>query len=239
MGKDKREGNSGPKVDPSAWMATLSDLVFLLITFFVLLITMSSLDAKQLKDTFGFFDDATGVLKFSAESLGSNRVIDVLSPLATFVASKDIEKTKPLVGDRRMAAENFIRGLVTGMSSGIPPKTLMGSLKPLAGAVEGEVKIQKTSEGIQVVLSSKLLFPDGKTELDDKGRSLLGDIASIVKLWGGEVDVIATWSWHEGPKVLAQVAETMERNAVKGESLNPVLYPGMERAIRFVLRKRS
>ncbi|MEO1272054.1 MAG: flagellar motor protein MotB, partial [Myxococcota bacterium] len=50
MGKREKSESSGPKVDPNAWMATFSDLVTLLITFFVLLLSMSSLDSKPLKD---------------------------------------------------------------------------------------------------------------------------------------------------------------------------------------------
>ena len=44
--KDKE---SGPefKVDPSAWMATFADLVMLLLTFFVLLLTMKSMDSGK------------------------------------------------------------------------------------------------------------------------------------------------------------------------------------------------
>ncbi|MBH25876.1 MAG: hypothetical protein CMH57_15825 [Myxococcales bacterium] len=68
MGKREKKEASGPKVDPNAWMATFSDLVTLLITFFVLLLSMSSLDSKPLKDTFGFFDQRIGVLHMSSSS---------------------------------------------------------------------------------------------------------------------------------------------------------------------------
>ena len=44
-------------------MATFADLVTLLITFFVLLLSMSSLDAKAMEDTFGFFDAKLGALE--------------------------------------------------------------------------------------------------------------------------------------------------------------------------------
>ncbi|MBU1221415.1 hypothetical protein KKF34_13930 [Myxococcota bacterium] len=51
------------KQDPNAWMLTFSDLLNLLITFFVLLIAMSSMDNKKLKDFAGFFAGAVGVLE--------------------------------------------------------------------------------------------------------------------------------------------------------------------------------
>jgi len=53
------------EIDPNAWMVTFADLVMLLLTFFVLLLTMSSMDRKKLDNLFTHFKDATGVLEFS------------------------------------------------------------------------------------------------------------------------------------------------------------------------------
>ena len=53
--------------DRMGWMVTCSDLVTLLLTFFVMIIAMSSMDSKVLKDSFGFFSAVTGPLEFSRE----------------------------------------------------------------------------------------------------------------------------------------------------------------------------
>lgn len=51
------------------WMVTLTDMTYVLMTFFVLLLTMSSMDKKVFKDNFGFFNQGVGVLEFpSAKS---------------------------------------------------------------------------------------------------------------------------------------------------------------------------
>ena len=50
---DKKKGGGdeeGPGIDPQGWMITFSDLLTLMLTFFVLLFSMSSLDAKSLKE---------------------------------------------------------------------------------------------------------------------------------------------------------------------------------------------
>ena len=41
------------KADPNAWMLTFSDLITLLLTFFVLLLTMSSLDDQDFRPQAG------------------------------------------------------------------------------------------------------------------------------------------------------------------------------------------
>ena len=61
-GKNRNEGSSG---NSNQWMVTFSDLVMLLLTFFVLLLTMSTLDQKALKDMISYLNDSLGVLEFS------------------------------------------------------------------------------------------------------------------------------------------------------------------------------
>ncbi|MGB5991691.1 MAG: flagellar motor protein MotB, partial [Desulfobacterales bacterium] len=53
------------KIDSNSWMITFADLVMLLLTFFVLLLTMSSMDTKKLKDLMTHFKESTGVLEFA------------------------------------------------------------------------------------------------------------------------------------------------------------------------------
>lgn len=50
-------------LDSSSWMVTFSDLLTLMLTFFVLLLTMSSMDNKRLREAFGFFAGTAGGLE--------------------------------------------------------------------------------------------------------------------------------------------------------------------------------
>ncbi|MBN2233009.1 MAG: OmpA family protein [Deltaproteobacteria bacterium] len=51
------------------WMVTLSDLLILLLTFFVLLISMSSMDMRAFRRIFGAFPAALGILEMGGGSL--------------------------------------------------------------------------------------------------------------------------------------------------------------------------
>jgi len=57
-------------IDPNAWMVTFADLVMLLLTFFVLLLTMSSMDTKKLRNLMTHFTESTGVLEFAGSGGG-------------------------------------------------------------------------------------------------------------------------------------------------------------------------
>jgi chemotaxis protein MotB len=63
MKKNKSTGEQ--KIDVNAWMVTFSDLIMLMLTFFVLLLSMSSMDTKRLKNIFTHFTKATGVLEMT------------------------------------------------------------------------------------------------------------------------------------------------------------------------------
>ncbi len=48
--------------DPEAWMTTFADLVSLMLTFFILLLSMSSLDQTGIKDISSFFQNAVSIM---------------------------------------------------------------------------------------------------------------------------------------------------------------------------------
>jgi chemotaxis protein MotB len=75
MAKRKKNLSTGQESDPNAWLVTFGDLVMLLLTFFVLLLTMSSMDTKKLKETFSHFTGAPGVLELA----GSRKIADLHS----------------------------------------------------------------------------------------------------------------------------------------------------------------
>jgi len=63
--KKRNDKDSGSDVDLTAWMVTFGDLLMLLLTFFVMLLTMSSMDSQALKTIFTVFGGAIGPMEFS------------------------------------------------------------------------------------------------------------------------------------------------------------------------------
>ena len=63
----------GQELNPNAWMVTFSDLIMLMLTFFVMLLAMSSMDRRKLKEIVVHIQDAAGLLEFS----GSRGVTDL------------------------------------------------------------------------------------------------------------------------------------------------------------------
>ncbi|MDX8381985.1 MAG: flagellar motor protein MotB [Ghiorsea sp.] len=62
--------------DPEAWMTTFADLISLMLTFFILLVSMSTLDKTGLQDISTYFDQAVSVL-----NSGDGTEISIIRPL--------------------------------------------------------------------------------------------------------------------------------------------------------------
>lgn len=69
-------------MDRNAWMVTFSDLMTLLMTFFVLLLSMSSLDDQKLKGMFGSLLGVMGVLEYGTKTEVGREPIIIKSELA-------------------------------------------------------------------------------------------------------------------------------------------------------------
>lgn len=58
------DDNSGQN-DPNAWMVTFGDLIMLLLTFFVMLLTMKTMDKQDTQQMFEYFIEAEGAMEIS------------------------------------------------------------------------------------------------------------------------------------------------------------------------------
>lgn len=235
----KKEEDSGGGLDPNAWMSTMSDLVFLLITFFVLLISMSSMDTKFLKEAFGLLSGGTSVLPFegNAPAPSQARFNLTLSPLAnSFPSTKNPSYTKPRIL-KPEEARTLAKAMASGLTGNIPAKQLQGTLKSLAAKADGSMNVERDKNGLSIVLPGRILFAEGDTKLDPVGRAVVDDVAVVLKLWGGNIDVVANWSWHDGPKVLTAVVDELERVRIPSSKIRPALFGSEARTVRFVLRE--
>ena len=66
--RERKESQENSGESSGSWMVTFSDLSTLLLTFFVLLLSMSSMDDRALKSAFVNFDRTSGILFFKEDS---------------------------------------------------------------------------------------------------------------------------------------------------------------------------
>jgi len=141
------------KENSERWLLTYSDLITLLLVFFILLYAMSSTDARK-------FNDLTGALR-QAFNNGSFQLIQVGgSPGKTQKIAGIIPSKGTLVKQLREEMLKLSKEL--GLSANV-------------------IQVGQSREGIVLTLAGNLLFYPGGADLKPDSYVLLGRIAGLVR----------------------------------------------------------
>ncbi len=149
------------------WMVTFADMVTILLVFFILLLTMATLDREVIRDVITVFQDDIAFL--SPRSAG--RLPD------KFVIFEELlEKPWEII-----KKENRIKDLLFP-DEVLPPEISRSTL-------EENLKVLSRPEGIALMLTDELLFPFARTSLNEPARQVLSQIIPLIKSWPTSVNI--------------------------------------------------
>lgn len=154
MVKRREDIAEGHAVDSSAWMVTFSDLIMLLLTFFVLLLSMSSMDRRKLKEIILHVKEAAGLLEFS----GSRGITD----LATFIKRHRKEKETYFMIDRDLLRYLFMPSMESDRK------------------MEEIIDIIDDERGIVISFQEGIMFDPGEATLKKEAFPVLDSIARAI-----------------------------------------------------------
>lgn len=148
------------------WLVTFSDLVTLLLTFFVLLLTMSSMDKSILtKVTLHTAD--LGLL----EKRGSGRV-SVKERLVVELIEKPWE-----VLDKKQRIKDLL----------FPDDTLPEEMDK--SELDQNIAVLQKENGVALVFTDNLLFAPGSSELSDRGRFIMNRLIPMMTQTNAPINV--------------------------------------------------
>ena len=150
------------ELDVMKWMVTFSDLITLLLTFFVLLLTMCSLEAGKVQQFQAACSEAMGVLLEGKYSEVQDRIIT---------------SSKRQIDEQALKMENILKQF-----SGI--QTML-----ISEDKGGRLEFKEIERGLSIVMKNDLLFNSGKSEINPEGISVLRDIGSKFGKFEGKVIV--------------------------------------------------
>lgn len=158
MGARKASSESQP-INPLGWMVTFSDLITLLLTFFVLLISMSSMDAKSVEQSFGMFTGGSGVLEFTE----SGKIND-LGKLLDSVLD---------VPPELLSQQDNLKDLIFQFDD--------PELQKMMDLVSQDVEVLRDERGLVVRISDYILFQEGGATLRAQSLFILSRLADVLR----------------------------------------------------------
>ena len=157
----KKKGGEGGSGHEGSWMVTFSDLSTLLLTFFVLLLSMSSMDDLKLKSMFQNFTSSSGILLFKQ------------------------------YGEIYHAKEIFIQGLYEKLKDAlVVNKDTEGIENELASNItenpfvnaSAAVKFENLENGFKLVFGQELLFRSGSAQIRPEMLPVLVQVADFIRV---------------------------------------------------------
>lgn len=152
------------ELDPNAWMATFADLLMLLLTFFVMLLTMKSMDAGKARE---IFVRTYGPLDF----ISQNEYIPSLDEFDHYIKAVVITSTDAL--------EKAI-DLLEGIDPIPDRKRPVVNLRDL-------IDVSESEQGIVITLESDHLFDSGDAEIHPDRLAVLDAIARLFQYAANDI----------------------------------------------------
>jgi chemotaxis protein MotB len=163
MAKNQRTPNDQSDMNTDGWMVTFSDLVMLMLTFFVLLLTMSSMDQKKLKESFSYLQESTGLLGFSGYGEVDN--------FTSFVQNYYDSKFKLIL--KKEEYEDLLESIGSA-------KDLMDNAGSSIESITDIIDLIEDERGLVLSLQAQILFESGSEEIQQKNHEVLDTIAEAI-----------------------------------------------------------
>ena len=233
MAKKKQE--EPPKGSP-AWMATFSDLMNLLLCFFVLLFSMSTVDAEKFEMVVASFQQSFSVLPAGGTSIGEGQLVssgtsmleqfDVFLDNSTGSAGEnDNDKKAP---EEQEQTEEFIEQQKMSESEKMAEE-IEKAIE--AAQMQNLVETEYNGQYVKITLNGALLFDSGDAQVKEEARPIIEKLAAIIDSYQDkEIDVeghtdnvpITGSSKYESNDVLSMYRALDVANLIRQYSSVPV-----------------
>ena len=145
------------------WILTFSDLITLLITFFTLIISMSSMNNKVLKESFRFFSGGPGIMDYGDKNNSS--IIEIIKKeYGETIKKKEIEAIMSLINRYSLSPKGAVR---------------LYKLKEILRYYEFKFRIVNNRD-LNIYLNSTQFFYPVSIEINDNGKKFLNNFIKLL-----------------------------------------------------------
>lgn len=184
MARKKKEMAGPPP--PAPWLNTFSDLMNLLLCFFVLLFSMSSVDADKFAELAASFASSFSIFPAGATAIGDGILISngvsQLNELSQYFSNMGLNEEGDM--DQSMeAAKSEIERENLEKSEAMAQEiedALMD--EDLSG-----IDVDFTSQYVQLQMNGSLLFDSGRAVLKEEARNILDKVGDVLVNYSDEL----------------------------------------------------
>lgn len=180
MAKKKQE--EAPKGSP-AWMATFSDLMNLLLCFFVLLFSMSTVDAEKFQQVIASLQNTISILPSGGSSVGDGQLIssgvrqlEFLDEYYKEMANSKSEEDDPNEEEGSIAEKFEQEGLKESENM---YENISSALQEVG--IDSDVELSFTAQYVKLDLSGAILFNSGSDQIMKDTIPLMEKISKILE----------------------------------------------------------
>ncbi len=186
----KRKPEEPPKGSP-AWQATFADLMNLLLCFFVMLFSMSSVDAHKFELMAASFNQTFSIFSAGSTAIGDGILISngvsQLNELDEYINSTGKDAEGETVPEDLESAIETIEQAKLEESEKMAEKVEEALEEK---GLEKEVDIEFTAQYVQLTLNGALLFDSGSVELKEESLPLLNQVGIILQRYSaGTIEI--------------------------------------------------
>lgn len=199
----KRKAEDPPKGSP-AWMATFSDLMNLLLCFFVMLFAMSTLEESKLQRLVAAMNNTVSIFDMGAASIGDGFLISngvsQLNELDQYINSTGKSNDSSADSDNMMENQNFPEGVTVEQLQEALDALQTQDNEELAEQVEealaeehigDQVDVSFTAQFVQLTMNGALLFDSGSAQLKEEALNVLDKVGVILERYGrGTIEIV-------------------------------------------------
>lgn len=177
----KRKPEEPPKGAP-AWQCTFGDLMNLLLCFFVMLFSMSSIDAQKFELMAASFNQTFSIFTAGSTAIGDGTLISMgvsqLNELDQYISSmgrdaegetipEDLESAAEMMEEAKLEESEE---LAEKIEEALEEKNL-----------DKEVDIEFTAQYVQLTLNGALLFDSGSVKIKEESLPIMNQLGIILQ----------------------------------------------------------
>lgn len=187
MAKKKQE--EAPKGAP-AWMATFSDLMNLLLCFFVLLFSMSTVDAAKFEMVVASLQSTFSVLPAGGSSIGEGQLVSSgVSQLKDFSIyfeqlSKEETQEQQTEESKEQSAKEAYEQEALKESEQMAEEI---NRQMEQNGIQNQVEVDFNAQYVLLTLNGALLFDSGRSEIREDAYPLIDKIGAILSSYRSNI----------------------------------------------------